>query len=190
MKKIDDSFLTGKCLIASPSMEDERFKNAIIYICSHNIRGAIGFVINKKIPEFSLQDLSQHMHLNNIVGLEDGFVYSGGPMEKIKGFVLHSPDYISENTVPINDGMAVSSSISVIEDIMLGVGPRRSIVVLGYSSWDEKQLEKEIMSNSWLVVDPSDELIFDTKVEEKWNKAIEKLGIEDLSRLSSQVGHA
>ena len=52
MIKNDDNYLTGKCLIAMPNMNDERFAGSLIYICSHTKDGAMGFVVNKKIKEF------------------------------------------------------------------------------------------------------------------------------------------
>ena len=109
--------------------------------------------------------------------------------KKVRGFVLHSTDYIKPDTVVIDDKMAISSSIDVITDIAFGIGPKENLIALGYASWAPQQLENEIRNNSWLVADPTPELVFRTKDEEKWQKAIESLGI-DLAHLSSRVGHA
>lgn len=189
MKKNEDNFLTGKCLIAGPNISDERFKNSLIYICSHNKNGAIGFIVNKEIPNYSLIDISKSMAIAAIDGVENKKIYDGGPIDEAKGFVLHSPDYTSDNTIKVDDQISISSSIEVLEDIMLGLGPRKSMVVLGYASWKPNQLESEIIRNDWIVSKPSFELVFETETDKKWEKAISELGI-DISRLSSQVGNA
>ena len=107
----------------------------------------------------------------------------------MRGFVLHSTDYIKPDTVVIDDKIAISSSIDIITDIAFGTGPKENLIALGYASWAPQQLENEIVNNSWLVANPTPELVFRTKDEEKWQKAIESLGI-DLTRLIAKAGHA
>lgn len=189
MENKRDLYLTGKCLVSMPHMEDERFADTLIYICSHSKEGAMGFVVNKKIKEFSFADLANQLPISTTHPVEPIDLHQGGPLEKIRGFVLHTTDYIKPDTVVIDDKMAVSSSIDIITDIAFGMGPKENLIALGYASWAPQQLENEIRSNSWLVTDPTPELVFRTKDEEKWQKAIESLGI-DLNRLSSRAGHA
>ena len=50
-------FLTGRILIASPSMEDKRFFHSIILICDHDDEHALGIVLNKSVPDFTLNKL-------------------------------------------------------------------------------------------------------------------------------------
>ena len=184
-----DLYLTGKCLVSMPNMDDERFAGTLIYICSHSKEGAMGFVVNKKIKEFSFADLANQLPINTIHPIEPIDLHQGGPLEKVRGFVLHSTDYIKPDTVVIDDKIAVSSSIDIITDIAFGTGPKESLIALGYASWAPQQLENEIVNNSWLVANPTPELVFRTKDEEKWQKAIESLGI-DLTRLIAKAGHA
>ena len=182
-------FLTGKCLVAMPNMLDERFSGSLIYICSHTKDGAMGFVVNKKIKEFSFADLATQLPITPLHPIEPIELHQGGPLEKIRGFVLHSTDYVKNDTLVIDDNIAVSSSIDIITDIAFGVGPKENLIALGYSSWGPQQLENEIKNTSWLIMTPNTELVFRTKDEEKWQKAIDEIGI-DISRLSSESGHA
>lgn len=185
----NNNYLTGKCLVAMPCMQDERFANTVIYICSHTENGAMGFVVNKKIKEFSFADLASQLpiaHLNPSLPIE---LHQGGPLEKVRGFVIHSTDYIKEDTVVIDDKIAISSSIDIITDIAFGIGPKENLIALGYASWAPKQLEQEIILNSWMVVTPTTDLVFRTKDEDKWQKAIDELGV-DLCRLSETCGRA
>jgi len=184
-----DNYLTGKCLVAMPHMKDERFANTLIYICTHSEKGAMGFVVNKKIKEFTFADLAEQLPIANLNPHLPIDLHQGGPLEKVRGFVLHSTDYVKEDTVVIDDKMAISSSVDVITDIAYGVGPKDNLVALGYASWAPHQLEEEIVCNSWMVVDPSVELIFRTKDEDKWQQAIDELGI-DVSRLYEVCGRA
>ncbi|MBO5442314.1 MAG: YqgE/AlgH family protein [Alphaproteobacteria bacterium] len=185
----DGNYLTGKCLAAMPNMDDERFANSLIYICSHTKDGAMGFVVNKKIKEFSFADLANQLPISTLKPIEPIDLHQGGPLEKIRGFVLHSTDYIKSDTIVIDESIAVSSSIDIITDIAFGNGPRENLIALGYASWAPQQLEKEIINNSWLVTTPTPELVFRTKDEEKWQKAIDSLGF-DINYLSSKAGRA
>ena len=188
MLKFNDN-LTGKCLISMPSMEDERFQHSLIYICSHNKDGAMGFVVNKKLGGFSFADLAKQLPITNILNVEPLDIHQGGPLEKVRGFVLHSTDYIKDDTVVIDDKIAVSSSVDILKDIAVGSGPQENLIALGYASWAPMQLEGEIINNSWLVTVPSKELVFRTKDEEKWQKALDETGI-DINRVSTFMGHA
>lgn len=185
----DNNYLTGKCLVSMPNIDDERFNNSLIYICSHTKDGAMGFVLNKKLQEFSFADLASQLPIKTVKPIDSIELHQGGPLERVRGFVIHSPEYIKEDTIVIDDKVAISSSIDVITDIAFGLGPKENIIALGYASWAPKQLEAEIINNTWLVVEPSSELVFRTKDEEKWQKAIDSLGI-DLAHLSSFTGHA
>ena len=187
--KDNAAYLTGKCLVAMPNMKDERFENSLIFICSHTKNGAMGFVVNKIMPEFSFADLASQLPIKTVQPIDGIELHLGGPMEKVRGFVLHSTDYVKDDTVVIDDNIAISSSIDVITDIAFGTGPKENLIALGYASWAPNQLEEEIINNTWLVVNPTPELVFRTKDEDKWQKAIDSLGF-DVSNLSQTMGRA
>lgn len=189
MAKVNDNYLTGKCLISTPNMADERFAHTLIYICSHTKEGAMGFVLNKKIKDMSFSDLAGQLPITYLNPLQDMELHDGGPLENIRGFVIHSTDYVKSDTVVIDDKIAVSSSIDILKDIAFGVGPKENIIALGYASWKPKQLEQEIIDNSWLVMNTDEDLIFRTKDEDKWQKAINDLGFEIYS-LMPFSGHS
>lgn len=189
MMQIQNNYLTGKCLVAMPRMEDERFAGTVVYICLHNQDGAMGFIVNKTIKELSFADLAHQLPINPINPASTIEIHQGGPLEKIRGFVLHTTDYIKPDTIVIDQQIAVSSSIDVLSDIAFGNGPEQNLIALGYASWRPQQLEQEIINNCWLVADPTPELVFKTKDEEKWQKAVDSIGI-DLNNLSTICGRA
>ena len=97
-----ENYLTGKCLVSMPNMQDERFADTLIYICSHSKDGAMGFVVNKKIKEFSFADLANQRPINTLRPIEAIDLHQGGPLEKVRGFVLHSTDYVKEDTIAVS----------------------------------------------------------------------------------------
>ncbi len=186
-----NTYLTGKCLVSMPQLNgDENFSRSVVYICMHGPEGAMGLVVNKQLKEFYFADLVSQFNISSAtLPTEPIILHQGGPLERIRGFVLHSLDYKKEGTLAIDDRFAVSSSIGVLSDIAFGQGPRYNLIALGYSSWSPKQLEKEIIGNCWLVTEPSAELLFKTKDEEKWQRAMDELGI-DINRVSLFSGRA
>lgn len=162
-------------MIASSAVRDSVFDKSVVYICTHNAYGAMGFVINKQIHKFYFPDLMNHFKINIPMPPASFILHNGGPLEKIRGFVLHSSDYTERTTVKIDDNYAVSSSISVLSDIAFGNGPAYNLIALGYSSWMPKQLERELFENNWFITEATPELLFKVPDEEKWQYAVESL---------------
>lgn len=189
MNNIDINNLTGKCLVAMPETEGE-FAKAVVYICSHDKNGAMGFVINKIFRDVSFSDLALELpeEVRNSVAMIN--LHSGGPLEKNKGFILHSADYKSEDSyTPLGGLVAISSSIETLVDIAAGRGPLQKLVVLGYTGWAPQQLEAEIAANLWLVADTATELVFNTDDDAKWPLALSSLGIIH-NNLAPTYGHS
>lgn len=182
---IDKYSLMGKLLVAMPVLgEDDIFSRSVVYICSHTNRGAMGLIINKPLEQYTFSDLTFQLPLKSYEKLNEVSLYTGGPVERVHGMVLHSNDYIKDGTVEIADGIAVSSSNEIIADIAFNKGPDDKLVALGYSFWQPNQLETEIYNNDWLVIDADKELLFRTKDALKWQRAMDESGI----RLDSFIG--
>lgn len=190
--------LTNHFLIAMPGLEDAAFSRSVIYVCEHSERGALGLVINKP-SDINLKGLFDKVQLP--LGRDDLQqlpVFQGGPVQTDRGFVLHEaffspadkpeePVYASTMSIP--GGLEMTTSKDVLEALSSGNGPRRVLVSLGYSAWGEGQLESELGDNSWLTVDADLGVIFDTPVEQRYDKALGLLGLE-MWMLSPQAGHA
>ncbi len=188
-----NDYLAGKLLLALPTMGDPRFHRAVIFICAHDEEGAMGLVINRAMPEVHFRDLIGQLKFEsnikiNLDELNLPVMY-GGPVESARGFMLHSSDFIRNDTMKIDSSYGVTGTIDALKDVARGAGPKDLIFVLGYAGWEAGQLDKEIQENSWLIVDPDHDLIFEGKPEKKWIRAINKLGI-DPAMLSSTSGSA
>ena len=196
-KSSPEGFLDGHLLIAMPSMGDQRFARSVIYICAHSADGAMGIVINKLATEVSFRDLLVQLdivqarnepHLPG--GVDQVRVHRGGPVETGRGFVLHSADFFLENaTLPIADGVCLTATLEILRAIAEGKGPGRALLALGYAGWAPGQLEFEIQSNGWLHSQADGALLFDDDVDNKYDKALAKIGVQP-AMLSSDAGHA
>ncbi|MDF5409919.1 YqgE/AlgH family protein, partial [Vibrio parahaemolyticus] len=94
-----------------------------------------------------------------------------------------------ESSVQMTDDLAVTTSRDILSVLGTEAEPSDYLVALGYSGWSAGQLESELVENSWLTIEATPEIIFNTPINERWKKAVEKLGI-DPSHLSADSGHA
>ena len=184
-----DSPFRNNLLIAMPSMNEGFFTRSVIYVCAHSAAGAMGIVINQRLPDVQFYDLLTQLHLPKSQLVVEPIVHFGGPVETGRGFVLHSTDFMREDTVRINDSMCITGTIDILRAIAEGKGPNRSIFALGYAGWSAGQLEQEMQQNSWITAPADEEIIFNTDLTKKWERALGRLGINPLL-LSPDVGHA
>ena len=182
--------LSGKLLIAMPEMRDPRFTSAVIFVCSHSDSGAMGLTINKPSRDYKFLDLLKQLKIETDSLTPDVSVSIGGPVESGRGFVLHSPEYcLGDETLKIGSDFGMTASFEVLEELAKSEGPKRGILMLGYSGWGPGQIEDEISLNGWLVSDADPELIFSSDIKNKWLEALKLIGVDPI-RLSSSAGRA
>ena len=191
--------LTHHFLIAMPGLEDDLFSRSVVYLCEHSERGAMGLIINKP-SDLSMRELFDKVDLPlRRDDLAQTPVLQGGPVHTERGFVLHDPIALAEpaqddesvygSTITVEGGLEMTTSRDVLEALSSGAGPRRVLVTLGYASWGEGQLESELAENAWLTVPASSEIVFDTPLAQRYDKALDLLGLKPWM-LSPQAGHA
>lgn len=190
-KETQEGYLTGQLLIAMPAMRDPRFARAVIYICVHNAEGAIGLVVNRLVGSIEFGDLIEQldMTLGEFEIVANPPVHFGGPVDTERGFVLHSADYQSEETLDIDEDFGLTATVDIVRTIATGSGPSNHLLALGYAGWGPGQLDGEIQENAWLNVDADNALVFDTDLDSKWDRALAKLGVES-ALLSTESGRA
>ena len=187
---------TNQFLIAMPSLRDGTFAGTVVYMCEHTEKGALGLVINKPI-DITLKNLFEKVELSlDREDLASKPVYFGGPVQTERGFVLHESlggagdeggHYNSSLRIP--GGLEMTTSKDVLEALSSGAGPKKILVTLGYSGWGAGQLEDEMQRNGWINVNAEPAIIFDTPVEQRYERALSLLGI-DARMLSQEAGHA
>jgi putative transcriptional regulator len=190
-------YLDGQLLIAMPVMGDPRFERSVIYLCAHSSEGAMGIMVNRPAGSIDFPELLVQLNIINkseqitLPGTAESMkVLRGGPVDTGRGFVLHSSDfYIANATLKIADGICLTATIDILKAIAKGEGPRHAILALGYAGWAPGQLENEIQENGWLHCDADADLVFGDELEDKYARALRKIGI-DPGMLSNEAGHA
>ena len=176
-----------------PAMGDPRFHRAVIFMCAHDENGAMGLVINHNLADVSFIDLFDQLNIPSDieVNFDDNAypVLSGGPVEGARGFLLHSNEFKQSDTVSINNSYSITGTIDALRKVAVGDGPEKMLFILGYAGWSSGQLEQEIQDNAWLVMDPDSDIIFGAALDQKWDLAVQKLGV-DPAMLSSTAGRA
>lgn len=178
--------LRDQFLIAMPRMKDPNFEGTVTYICDHNEHGAMGIVVNRPL-DMKLGEILAQLDFGgeNI----DSPIYAGGPVQMERGFVLHSPQGEWQSSLKISEGISLTTSRDILEALATDQGPKESLVALGYAGWGAGQLEQEILENCWLTCPSSENILFSTPHNKKFDSAISLLGF-DPSQLSDQAGHA
>ena len=161
-------------LIATEKMKDNRFSKTVIIMLESDENGAWGLVINKQLGTMPIALLIDPS-LNTSEEREDLFkinipVFWGGPVDAKEIFVLHSAEYQSETTKNYGN-ISVSSDYNILFDIAENKGPKKSLVILGYSGWGSGQLEGEMERDHWILSDIDLDITFDKDSNTKWNKA-------------------
>lgn len=178
--------LTGQLLVSSPLMgQDSYFHKSVIYVIQHMNEGAIGVMINHPLAK---QNNMFYIKSNDApnekpLSLDAINAFLGGPIDMEKALILHSNDYGNDRSK-----IAMSSNLRILKDIAQGVGPKLSMLTLGYCGWVKGQLEKEINDNLWIISQASEQLVFGTDHEEKWNIALDHLHINPFN-FSTIEGH-
>jgi putative transcriptional regulator len=177
-------------------MEDERFAQSVILLVGHSEDGAMGLVVNHALGNLKFADILDELDLgdpDSVIRLPDTIreraVMRGGPVEKGRGFVLHSGEYKSGNTYAVHGGVYLTATLDILKAMAFGPAPKSSLFALGCCGWGPGQLEEEIAGNGWLTAPFSQELLFDLPVAERYDAALASMHITRAT-LSPEAGHA
>lgn len=179
--------------MAMPGLGDPRFDHAVIFICTHDEKGAMGLMVNTPIEGVNFKDLLKQLKIDaddkDAADILKSPVMNGGPVETQRGFMLHSNDFSDEGSIVINNDFTVTGTIDGLKSVAKGEGPKKMVFTLGYAGWSPGQLDQEIQKNAWLTVEADKEIVFDTALDKKWERALGKIGI-DPGMLSASSGQA
>jgi len=189
MKAANPSYLKNHLLIAMPHMADPNFAHTVTYLVEHNEQGAMGLVINRP-NGLNLADVLEQLRPETLPPAicQSLPIFSGGPVQTDRGFVLHPSGPQFQATVELGE-LALTTSQDVLFAIADGFGPDKHIIVLGYAGWEAGQLESELIGNTWLTCAADPNILFDVPYDKRLEAAAARLGI-NLNLLTSQAGHA
>ena len=162
-------------LIATEKMTDNRFSKTVIVMLESDENGAWGLTINKRLGTMPIALLIDPS-LNTSEEREELFkinipIFWGGPVDTKEIFILHSSEYTSETTKKYEQ-ISISQDYGILFDIAKNKGPKKSLVILGYSGWGSGQLEGEMERDHWILSDINLDIMFEEESKEKWEKAL------------------
>ncbi len=181
-------YFSGQFLLATPGMGDPRFARSVIALCSHDENGALGLNVQQALGGVTFHDILDQFDIGH-GSVDNRPIYSGGPVEPQRGFVLHSLDVNLGTSLQIGERWALSGSLDILKLIAEGNGPKHWIATLGYSGWGAGQLERELTQNGWSLAKGRDDWLFDRPKSDLWAHAWQCEGI-DVAKLSAQFGTA
>lgn len=186
---LEETSLTGQLLIAMPAMDNPTFAHSVILLCAHTSEGAMGIVLNQPLAKPSFDLLLEQLDVKPVPPARQIQLCQGGPVDHGRGFVLHTSDWVSDGSLRVDDRLALTASLDVLQEIAKGGGPKKGLLALGYSSWGPGQLDREMQDNVWLSAPAMIDLLFDADHETKWRRAMAILRVDPLA-LSQVAGRA
>jgi len=163
----------GKLLIAEPSiLNDKSFNRTVILLSEHNDEGSIGFIMNKP-SNYILSDL-----LPDIAS--DLTIYKGGPVSKENLYFVHRVPQLIPESIKIADGIFWGGDFEVVQELLLNNNLKKDDIrfFLGYSGWSKDQLQDELETTSWMVIENQNQNIFEISDTSFWKDQLMKLGGE------------
>lgn len=199
--------LRNSMLVAMPTPiqeEQDYFAEAVILICEHDEKGAMGLVINRPLDINVAEVLQQMRIVNNNNSLRQIPVLSGGPVKSDKGFILHFNELIPQSnkaqdinlmtewrsSMILNEHLAITTSDDIIHALANNTHPSPFIFALGYCEWSAGQLENELKENSWLCAPFDLDILFNIPHLRRWRECTYNIGIDNIHNLSTYIGHA
>ena len=177
--------LKNHLLISVPHMNDDIFGRSVIYICEHNLEGAMGLIINKPMDDISFKGLKNVNHISQSLRMK---LYFGGPILVEKIIALHTNELKIKPAIPLNNKISISSGKEIIRDIENDINLNYKLFC-GHSGWSPGQLEKEIKNGDWILQSSKTDLLFNLTTEKIWENATESLriNINDISNMSGSA---
>jgi putative transcriptional regulator len=180
--------LMGRFLIATPDIDDLRFKQAVMFVCEHTKFGAMALAINRPASiEFSdiISDFEITINNSKINKIP---VVKGGPVQPEMGCVIHPANSVWRSTFNLGE-INVTTSKDILRALAEQAVTAPAMVTLGYARWQAQQLEQELAEYQWLTTQADADIIFELPAEQRWHAALATLGITP-SNFNLQVGHA
>lgn len=176
--------LDGQFLVCmkTPDANPGIFDQSVIFVCEHHEHGSVGVMINRP-TSFHLSYIFEQLAVDHAQSsFQELPLLFGGPMQPERGFVLHEPPGNWRSSLIINpDDVTLTTSNDILRGLAKNEGPHKVLITLGYSVWEPKKLEAEIMRDYWLVCPFNKELLYDVPYAQRWDYAGRLMGIDTMN---------
>src|SRR5262245_16092123 len=160
-------------LLAMPQLRDPNFSRSVVLLCEHRAEGAMGFVVNRPTDMLAAQAVALDPPARGDSGLK---LWTGGPVEPQRGFLLLGDDPGADDSECVADGFHLTASVDVLRRLLEAdpdeLARRRCRLLLGYAGWGPGQLDAELTASAWLATPTDPDLVFDAPPAEMWDRAI------------------
>lgn len=169
---ISEKLKKGQLLIAEPSsVGDLSFNRSVILLADHNESGSVGFIINKPL-KYTIQDLIPEINAHFKI-------YNGGPVEQDNLYFIHNIPDLIPNSIEISDGIYWGGDYESTKVLINNgkIAKNNIRFFLGYTGWEENQLENEMQENLWIIAKNNYEnKIIGKSASQFWKQQIKELG--------------
>ena len=173
-------------LVSMPQLQDPNFVRTVVLLCEFNPEGAFGLVINRPtdMPARDMIRLEPPLTGGNSLPL-----WIGGPVDQQRGWILvgEAPD--AEEFKTIRDGLYLSTSPTLLREVLETRPAPRARVLAGYAGWAPGQLDHELAQSAWLLSDIDLDVVFDIDASEMWETVIRRLGADPSALTTSHGVH-
>jgi putative transcriptional regulator len=169
------SALAPVLLISMPQLTDPNFLRTVVLLCDHGEDGAFGLIVNRRMEEPAHEVIRPDPPLDI---REDIHLYTGGPVEPFRAWVLTTEGGLDPDATQVADGVYLAASPDLIRQALQRAPAPHLRVLVGYAGWAPGQLEVELAESSWLIAPVEADLVFETPAEEMWAAAIRRLGAD------------
>lgn len=149
----------------------------------------MGLIVNQPMDSLDFGGLTKSLDMGAPRTFPERPIYTGGPVEPKRGYILHSQDQMMPDSISINDRVALSLQVDMLNDIAQGLGPNQLKIMLGYTGWSAGQLEDEMREGMWFHLPASETLLFNDKTDQLWESTFRIAGF-NAGTLSAQSGSA
>lgn len=164
--------MKGKFLLAMPGLPDPNFAQTLTCMCEHNESGALGFIVNKVHPLLTGRELFEDLGIQCNDSVDKLDIFLGGPVQPSGVFVLHGPPFDWNESLKVTDWLCLSNSRDILEAIAVEKGPDTFMILLGCAGWGPMQLDNELGDNAWLTCGMTEDIMFGTSPDLKYEKAM------------------
>ena len=163
--------LKGKIILADPSLREPTFFQSVLLLTDHDPEnGTHGYILNRPCGKTVGNLLNTNsMPEQGLEALADIPVFMGGPVstEHLTFFALGWSEF--------DGSLQYASYLSAKEAAMHQMEGFQIRAFVGYSGWEEGQLEGEMKKKAWIVRDPEKRIIEVSGTDKLWKDMLRDL---------------
>ena len=162
----------GVLLVASPSLDDPNFRQAVVLVVEHGPEGTVGLILNRSTNVL----LSKALPDINVLKGTSYRLFAGGPVEPTRFLLLFRLKEPPADARSVFDGVYLGRTPKVLERIITQAKPTETFrAFAGFAAWVPRQLEAEMRLGAWAILPADSSSIFDQDPAKLWQDCISRL---------------